>query len=119
MRWSPRFTDSSLRQPPAVSKAVRGVPAAAVWALLAPSTEHLPAYEAQGLERADRQRARGGGRDCEQPPAGDRGGGGLDLCTLAPRASSAGPTLRGDPVRGGARVAPPAARAPGRAAVPG
>ncbi len=61
------FTASSLRQHPAVIKALRGVPAAAVWALRAHLTEQLPAYEAHRLERADRQRALGGGRDFAQP----------------------------------------------------
>ena len=61
------FTESSLRQQPAVIKAFMGVPAAVFWDLLEKITEQLPAYEAQRLARADRQRALGGGRDFDQP----------------------------------------------------
>jgi hypothetical protein len=61
------FTESSLRQHPAVIKALMGVPAEAFWALIVHIKEQLPAYEEQRLERADRQRALGGGRDFDQP----------------------------------------------------
>jgi hypothetical protein len=61
------FTESSLHQHPAVSKAFTGLPAEAFWELIEKITEHLPAYEAQRLGRADRQRALGGGRDFDQP----------------------------------------------------
>lgn len=61
------FTAHSLRQHPAVIKAFMGVPATAFWDLLEQITAHLPAYEAQRLERANRQRALGGGRDFDQP----------------------------------------------------
>ena len=44
-----------------------GLPTATFWELIEKITEHLPAYETQGLERADRQRRVGGGRDCDQP----------------------------------------------------
>ena len=60
-------TENSLRQHPAVIRAFRGLPAATCWELIEKITEHLPAYETQGLERADRQRRGGGGRDCAQP----------------------------------------------------
>ena len=39
------FTESSLRQHPAVIKAFMGLPAEAFWALLAQVKEKLPAYE--------------------------------------------------------------------------
>lgn len=61
------FTERSLRQHPAVIKAFMGLPAAAFWDLLEKIKAHLPAYEAQRLERADRQRTLGGGRDFDQP----------------------------------------------------
>ena len=61
------FTERKLRQHPAVIKAVMGLPAAAFWELIEKIKAHLPAYEAQRLERANRQRAVGGGRDCDQP----------------------------------------------------
>ena len=61
------FTEKSLRQHPAVIKAFMGLPAAAFWALSEKITEHLPAAEAHRLERVDRQRMRGGGRDFDQP----------------------------------------------------
>jgi hypothetical protein len=61
------FTESSLRQHPAVIKAFTGLPAEAFWDLIEKIKEHLPAYEAQRLGRADRQRALGGGRTFDQP----------------------------------------------------
>jgi len=61
------FTESSLRQHPAVIKAFTGLPAAAFGDLIEKIKEHLPAYEAQRLGRADRQRALGGGRAFDQP----------------------------------------------------
>jgi hypothetical protein len=61
------FTENSLRQHPAVIKAFMGLPAATFWELIEKITEQLPAYEAQRLERADRQRRAGGGRDFDQP----------------------------------------------------
>src|SRR5713101_4241045 len=67
MRLNPMFTERSLRQHPAVIKAFMGLPAAAFWDLLEKIKAHLPAYEAQRLERADRQRTLGGGRDFDQP----------------------------------------------------
>ena len=61
------FTERSLRQHPAVIKAFMGLPAAAFWELSEKIKEQLPAYEAQRLERTDRRRTRGGGRDFDQP----------------------------------------------------
>ena len=61
------FTEKSLRQHPAVIKAFMGLPATAFWALIENIPEQLPAYEAQRLERANRQRRVGGGRDFDQP----------------------------------------------------
>ena len=61
------FTESSLRQHPAVIKAFTGLPAEAFWELIENIKEQLPAYEAQRLGRADRQRARGAGRAFDQP----------------------------------------------------
>jgi hypothetical protein len=67
MRLNPRFTAGSLRQHPAVMKAFLGLAAGAVWALSEQIHAPLPAYEAQRLERANRQRGVGGGRACDQP----------------------------------------------------
>jgi len=61
------FTERKLRQHPAVIKAFMGLPAAAFWELIEKITEQLPAYEAQRLERANRQRTVGGGRAFDQP----------------------------------------------------
>ena len=61
------FTESSLRQHPAVIKAFMGVPAAAFWELIETIKAQRPAYEMQRLGRAHRQRALGGGRDFDQP----------------------------------------------------
>ncbi len=61
------FTEKSLRQHPAVIKAFMGLPAAAFWELIERIKAQLPAYEAQRLARADRQRTIGGGRDFDPP----------------------------------------------------
>jgi hypothetical protein len=60
-------TERRLRQPPAVIKAFRGLPAAAFWELIEKITAHRPTYEAHRLARATRPRAGGGGRDFAQP----------------------------------------------------
>jgi hypothetical protein len=63
-----QFTESSLRQHPAVITAFTGLPAEAFGDLIEKIAEQLPAYEAQRLGRAHpRQRLRGGGRDFDQP----------------------------------------------------
>jgi len=61
------FTESRLRQHPAVIKAFMGLPAEAFWALIAQVKKELPAYEQQRLQRAVRRRAIGGGREFDQP----------------------------------------------------
>ncbi len=67
MRRNPVFTESSLRQHPAVIKAFTGLPAEAFWDLIEKIAEQLPAYEEQRLGRAQRQRRIGGGRDFDHP----------------------------------------------------
>ena len=67
MRRNAVFTESSLRQHPAVIKAFTGLPAEAFWDLIEKIAEQLPAYEEQRLGRAHRQRMLGGGRDFDQP----------------------------------------------------
>src|SRR6266446_9478643 len=66
-RPNPIFTERKLRRHPAVIKAFMGLPAAAFWELIEKIKEQLPAAEAQRLERANRQRRVGGGRDFDQP----------------------------------------------------
>jgi hypothetical protein len=61
------FTERKWRQPPAVIKAFRGLPAAGFGELSEKIKERLPVYELQRLERADRQRRSGGGRDFAHP----------------------------------------------------
>ena len=61
------FTERSLRQHPAVIKACMGLPVAACWELSEKIKAQLPAAEAQRLERTERQRTMGGGRDFDQP----------------------------------------------------
>ena len=61
------FTEKSLRQHPAVIKAFMGLPATVFWELIEKIKAQLPTYEAQRLERANRQRMIGGGRDFDQP----------------------------------------------------
>lgn len=106
------FTESSLREHPAVIKAFTGLPAEAFWDLIEKIKEHLPAYEAQRLGRADRQRAH------LRSTTGDPSGLGLDLSAPAYPARGSGATLRGHAGGCVARVAPLAARAPASAALP-
>src|SRR4030042_1834974 len=63
------FTEPMLRQNPALVKALTGVPATEFWNMLEQMEAQLPAYDAQRLARPDRQRAIGGGRECDQPLA--------------------------------------------------
>src|SRR5215213_4690918 len=60
------FTVESLRQYPALVKALTGVPAEEFWAVVADLTERWSAYQRQRQARPDRQRAVGGGRRCER-----------------------------------------------------
>lgn len=59
------FTVESLRQYPALVKALTGVPAEEFWGLVATLAEQWAAYERR-QERPGRQRAVGGGRRCER-----------------------------------------------------
>ena len=61
------FTEPMLRQNPALVKALTGVPADEFWKMLEQMETRRPAYEAKRLDRADRQRAIGAGRDFDQP----------------------------------------------------
>jgi hypothetical protein len=61
------FTAQDLRKKPSLVKAFLGLTAAVFEQLIADVQARLPEYERQRLERADRQRAVGGGRKCDQP----------------------------------------------------
>jgi DNA-binding transcriptional MerR regulator len=61
------FTEQSLRDHPAVVKALIGLPAEAFWQLVNDVETRLPAYEQQRLDRPNRRRALGGGRPYDQP----------------------------------------------------
>jgi hypothetical protein len=61
------FTEPMLRQNPVLVKALTGVPADEFWKMLERMESQRPAYEAKRLDRADRQRAIGAGRDFDQP----------------------------------------------------
>src|SRR5437870_11770726 len=67
MRRNAVFTESSLRQHPAVIKAFNRLPAQALCVLIEQIEEQLPAYEERRLGRAHRQRMIGGVRDYDQP----------------------------------------------------
>jgi len=63
------FTEHSLRDYPVLVKTFMGIPAEEFWAIVQQVEAKLPTYDEQRLERADRQRARGAGRACDQPIA--------------------------------------------------
>ena len=61
------FTEQMLRKNPALVKALTGLPADEFWKMREQMENQLAAYDAQRLDRADRQRAVGAGRECDQP----------------------------------------------------
>ncbi len=63
------FTEQSLRDYPVLVKTFMGIPAEAFWEIVQHVQAKLPAYDQQRLDRTDRQRARGAGRECDQPIA--------------------------------------------------
>lgn len=63
------FTEAMLRRNPAVVKAFTGIPAEDFWAMCVRMETQLPEYEAQRLNRPDRQHAVGAGADFDQPLA--------------------------------------------------
>ena len=63
------FTEHSLHNHPALVKAFMGLPAEVFWVMVQKVSEQLPAYDQQRLEREDRRRASGAGRECDQPVA--------------------------------------------------
>ena len=61
------FTVQSLHDYPSLVKAFMGLPADVFWHLIETLQAHQPDDEQRRLERDDRQRAVGGGRDFDQP----------------------------------------------------
>jgi len=61
------FTAQDLRERPVLIKASMGWDAKVFWQLIADMQAKLPEYERERLERPDRQRAIGGGRDFDLP----------------------------------------------------
>lgn len=61
------FTEKSLRTNPALVKAFTGIPAEGFWELVNKVEVRIPGYEYECHDRADRQRAVGGGRKFDQP----------------------------------------------------
>jgi len=61
------FTEQDLRKKPSLIKAFLGLTAAVFEQLIVDVRAKLPEHERQRLERAERQRAVGGGRKCDQP----------------------------------------------------
>jgi len=61
------LTEKHLRENPLLIKAFMGLPAEVFWQLVADMTSKLPAYELKRLDRKERQRAVGGGREFDLP----------------------------------------------------
>lgn len=61
------ITEEILRKNPELVKAFTGLPAEALWELVKRMEARYGEYEQERLERPDRQRAIGGGRDFDQP----------------------------------------------------
>ncbi len=61
------FTEQSLRDYPALVKALTGLAADVFWTLVKDTEAKIPEYERQRHERPDRQRAVGGGPPYDQP----------------------------------------------------
>jgi hypothetical protein len=61
------FTEHSLRDYPALVKALMGIAPDEFWQMVRMVQDQLPAYNQQRFTRPDRQRAVGGGRPCDQP----------------------------------------------------
>jgi hypothetical protein len=61
------FTEASLRQYPEIVKAFTGIASEQFWDMMQEMGEQAEAYEQERHQRADRQRAVGGGRDYEHP----------------------------------------------------
>jgi hypothetical protein len=55
------FTEASLRQYPEIVKAFTGIPGGTFWEMMEAISEQADEYEQERHERADRQRAVGGG----------------------------------------------------------
>ena len=61
------LTEKHLRENPLLIKAFMGLPAEVFWQIGADMEAKLPAYELKRLDREDRQRAVGGGREFDLP----------------------------------------------------
>jgi hypothetical protein len=61
------LTEKSLRENPSHIKAYTGLPSEVFWELVNKAQAKVAAYERERLDRPDRQRAVGGGRDFDQP----------------------------------------------------
>lgn len=61
------LTEKHLRENPLLIKAFMGLPAEVFWQIVADMEAKLPAYELKRLDREDRQRAVGGGREFDLP----------------------------------------------------
>lgn len=61
------FTEQSLRQYPEVVKAFTGIPSESFWEMMAAMAGQADEYERERHQRAERERAVGGGRQYEQP----------------------------------------------------
>ena len=60
------FTEKELRKNPTLIKGFTGLPGELFWELIKKMEEQLPEYERQRHERAERERAIGGGRHYDQ-----------------------------------------------------
>jgi hypothetical protein len=61
------FTEQILHEHPTIIKAFMGIPAEVFWMMVEIVMLKLPDLDRQRLERSERERAEGAGRDCDQP----------------------------------------------------
>jgi hypothetical protein len=63
------FTELILHEHPTIIKGFMGISAEVFWMIVEVVTLHLPDIDRQRLERSDRKRQSGAGRECDQPVA--------------------------------------------------
>jgi hypothetical protein len=63
------FTETILHEHPEIIKAFMGIPSKVFWEIVEIAISKLPEFDSERLDRPDRQRKSGAGRDCDQPIA--------------------------------------------------
>jgi len=61
------FTEPILREHPEIIKAFMGIPSEVFWKIVDTVTLKLPEFDQERLERSERKRKSGAGRNCDQP----------------------------------------------------